>query len=456
MQPELTETANPAAGRDVYSVTRLNREVRAVLEGSFPPLWVQGEISNLARPASGHWYFSLKDKNSQVRCAMFKNRNRLIRFTPENGMEVLVRAAVGLYEGRGEFQLIVEQLEPAGVGALQKAFEELKARLDKEGLFAAARKRSLPPFPGSIGVITSPTGAAVRDILHVLARRWPRARIIVYPVPVQGEGAAAQIARALATAGRRAEADVLILARGGGSLEDLWAFNEETVARAVVASPIPVVAGVGHEIDFTIADFAADVRAPTPSAAAEAVSPDAAEQAERVNALRNKLLGQINQRLRKIGEQLRYCEKRLPHPARRLQTVNQHLDGLSLRLEKAVGAVITGKRSQLLKQQAGINHYNPKQLLKYHQSRCRHLQEKLHSGIGHRLGALREKLENTAHNLHTVSPLVTLERGYAIITRAGETPIVRDASALRPGDVIRARLARGRVDATVNKVSDEE
>ena len=259
---------------DVYSVTRLNREVRAVLEGSFPTIWVQGEISNLAQPASGHMYFSLKDEFSQVRCAMFQNRNRLLQFRPENGNHVLLRAAISLYETRGEYQLIVEQMEPAGEGALQRAFEELKQRLFKEGLFAEEHKKPVPYMAARIGIITSPTGAAIRDILTVSRRRFPLADIIIYPVAVQGEGAAEQIISMLQTAQRRHECEVLILARGGGSLEDLWAFNNEKLARVIFKCTLPVVTGIGHEIDFTIADFVADKRAPTPSAAAEIVSPD--------------------------------------------------------------------------------------------------------------------------------------------------------------------------------------
>ncbi len=441
---------------DVYTVTRLNREVRAVLEGSFPPLRVQGEVSNLARPSSGHLYFSLKDKNSQVRCAMFKGRNRHLKFTLENGMEVMARATVSLYEGRGEFQLIVEQLEPAGVGALQRAFEELKAKLDAEGLFDTARKRPVPAYPGTIGVITSPTGAAVRDILHVLKRRYCRARVVVYPVAVQGDGAGRQIAAALETAGRRLDADVLILARGGGSLEDLWAFNEEVVARAVVACPIPVVTGIGHEIDFTIADFAADHRSPTPSAAAEMVSPDRVELGERLSNLQNKLLVQTNQRIRKYREQVNYYEKRLPHPRRQLQNIGQHLDSLNLRLIQCTKTQIAVKRNHVLRLQAGINHHNPRQLLRYHQSRCRHLNEQICSAMSYYLKALKEKLNTTAHTLHTVSPLVTLERGYAIVTRPEDGAIIRDAGVLQPGDVIRTRLARGQIHSTVNKINDEE
>ncbi|MGC2029538.1 MAG: exodeoxyribonuclease VII large subunit, partial [Steroidobacteraceae bacterium] len=263
--------------RDIYSVSRLNREVRVLLERGFGSLWLEAEISNFAKPSSGHWYFSLKDAAAQVRCAMFRQRNMSCAFIARDGQKVLVRARIGLYEPRGEYQLIVDHMEDAGLGALKRQFEELSAKLEREGLFAAERKRPLPSLPRRIGIITSPTGAAVRDILHVLARRFPAAAVLVYPVSVQGAQAAAEIVAALEAAGRRAECDVLILARGGGSLEDLWAFNDERLGRAIVASPIPVITGIGHEIDFTIADFAADMRAPTPSAAAEMVVPDAEE-----------------------------------------------------------------------------------------------------------------------------------------------------------------------------------
>jgi len=302
--------------RDIYSITRLNREVRAVLEGSFPAIWVQGEISNLAQPSSGHMYFSLKDRSAQVRCAMFRGRNRLLKFVPENGMEVLARAVVSLYEGRGEFQLLIEELEPAGEGALQKAVADLKQRLFEEGLFNEEHKQSLPAYPKTIGVVTSPTGAAIRDILTVLKRRYPAAAVIVYPVPVQGEGAAGIITKALETADRRAEADVLILARGGGSLEDLWSFNEEIVARAVYNLATPIVCGVGHEIDFTIADFVADKRAPTPSAAAEMVSPDQRELLSYIKLRENRIIAHMNQTLLRFRQTLLQMQKRiglLPH-----------------------------------------------------------------------------------------------------------------------------------------------
>src|SRR6202167_4608551 len=309
---EIAETASSPARpeRDVYSVSRLNREVRVLLERGFGALWLEAEISNFARPSSGHWYFSLKDSAAQVRCAMFRQRNMLSAFTPRDGQKVLVRARIGLYEPRGEYQLIIDHMEDAGLGALKRQFEELRAKLEREGLVAAERKRPLPSLPRRIGIITSPTGAAVRDILHVLARRFPAAAVLVYPVSVQGAQAAAEIVAALEAAGRRAECDVLILARGGGSLEDLWAFNDERLARAIVASTIPLITGIGHEIDFTIADFAADMRAPTPSAAAELVVPDAGEWLAALASLAARLARCARRRLGEQRERLRWLERR--------------------------------------------------------------------------------------------------------------------------------------------------
>ncbi len=335
--------------RDIYSVSRLNREVRVLLERGFGSLWLEAEISNFAKPSSGHWYFSLKDATAQVRCAMFRQRNMLCAFTARDGQKVLVRARIGLYEPRGEYQLIVDHMEDAGLGALQRQFEELSAKLEREGLFAAERKRPLPSLPRRIGIITSPTGAAVRDILHVLARRFPAAAVLVYPVPVQGAQAAAEIVAALEAAGRRAECDVLILARGGGSLEDLWAFNDERLARAIVASPIPVITGIGHEIDFTIADFAADMRAPTPSAAAEMVVPDAEEWFSAFVRLGARLQRCMLRRLEEHRERLRWLTGRaaLVSPAARLGAQAQRLDELEQCLVRAVRRRLQEHRERL-------------------------------------------------------------------------------------------------------------
>src|SRR5271155_5032759 len=348
---EMLGSSSPGVrpNRDVYSVSRLNREVRVLLERGFGSLWLEAEISNFARPSSGHWYFSLKDAAAQVRCAMFRQRNMLCSFTARDGQKVLVRARIGLYEPRGEYQLIVDHMEDAGLGALKRLFEELSARLNLEGLFAAERKRPLPSLPRRIGVITSPTGAAVRDILHVLARRFPAAAVLIYPVSVQGAQAAAEIVAAVESAGVRAECDVLILARGGGSLGDLWAFNDERLARAIVASPIPVITGIGHEIDFTIADFAADVRAPTPSAAAEIAVPDGAEWLISLSRLAHRLQRGLLRRLEAQRERLRWLIGRaaLVSPSARLSPQTQRLDDLEQRMFRAQRQILADRRSAL-------------------------------------------------------------------------------------------------------------
>ncbi|MFQ5661068.1 MAG: exodeoxyribonuclease VII large subunit [Gammaproteobacteria bacterium] len=448
--------AQSAAGRDIYTITRLNREVRAVLEGSFPTLWVQGEISNLARPGSGHWYFSLKDQASQVRCAMFKNRNRYLKFRLDNGMQVIARATVSLYEGRGEFQLIIEQLEQAGAGALQQAFEELKQRLNKEGLFDEEHKKAIPAFPKCIGVVTSPTGAAIRDILTVLKRRYSCAGVIIYPVPVQGEAAAELIARTLAEADKRHETDVLILARGGGSLEDLWAFNQEVVARAVYQCDTPIVSGVGHEIDFTIADFVADQRAATPSAAAERVSPDQGELLERLGLFGNKLQIHIKHTLQHSTRTLSQLDKRLPRPMRQLQNLSQRIDDIALTMQRTMRAVVAEKRSCLLKIASEMNQYNPLQTLGLHREKCQYLANQLRLGMAHSLQTAKGNLEALDHALHTVSPLATLDRGYAIVTRIDNEAIVRDTGSLKPGETLMTRFARGRMHSTVKKIIEED
>jgi exodeoxyribonuclease VII large subunit len=399
-----TRTSPPA--RTVYSVSRLNREVRSLLESGLGALWVEGEISNLARPASGHWYFSLKDRDAQVRCAMFRQRNALSRFTPKEGQLVVAFARVSLYEPRGDYQLLVELMEDAGLGALQRAFDQLKARLAAEGLFAAERKRTLPAAPRRIGVITSPTGAAIRDIVQVLRRRCPSAHILIYPSPVQGAAAAAALIAAIELAGARLEVDVLILARGGGSLEDLWAFNDERLARAIFASPIPIVTGIGHEIDFTIADFVADLRAPTPSAAAQLVAPDAAVWRQR--------LGQLLARFAAAAR-------------RALKSEQSRLDGLIRRLHQA----------------------HPGARLLTHSQRLDELEARLRLSLRARIAAAAARLEGAARALQAVSPLATLDRGFAVVTRVSDGALITDAAQLAVGESFDARLARGSLRAAV-------
>jgi len=438
-------------GRDIYTVSRLNREARVLIEGGLGIVWLEGEMSNFARPASGHWYFSLKDDGAQVRCAMFRQRNALASLQPRDGMQVLVRARVSLYEPRGDFQLIVDHLEEAGEGELRRRFEALKRRLEAEGLFATERKRPIPALPRRIGVISSPTGAAVRDILHVLRRRFPAVPVVLYPVPVQGEGAAPRIATALHTASQRAETDVLILARGGGSMEDLWAFNEEVVARAIVASAIPVVSAVGHEVDFTIADMAADLRAPTPSAAAEVVVPDAAEWFRALETSRRRLTGVLRRRLDEQRETLGWAARRLKqlHPALLLERQAQRLDELAGRLAGAMRGEIELASHRLAARRAELASLSPMARLAGIGGRLRVLDARLLPALAARLETARSRLSGTARALQAVSPLGTLERGYAIVTLAESGQLLTDASGADPGEEIEARLARGRLRARV-------
>ncbi len=436
--------------RDVYSVSRLNREVRVLLERGFGSLWLEAEISNFARPASGHWYFSLKDATAQVRCAMFRQRNMLAAFTPRDGQKVLVRARIGLYEPRGEFQLLVDHMEDAGLGALKRQFEELTAKLAAEGLFAAERKRPLPPLPMRIGVITSPSGAAIRDILHVLARRFPAARVLIYPVPVQGAQAAAEIAAAVALAGRRGECDVLILARGGGSLEDLWAFNDEALARAIVASPIPIISGVGHEVDFTIADFAADVRAPTPSAAAELVVPDSQEWLKTIRTLAARLQQSLRRGLDDRRERLRWLTGRaaLVSPVARLTQQMQSLDDLEDRLMRGMRQRLTELRADFVEQRSLLWQLSPIARVREAAQRHQSLLARLNAAELQQLRSARERLMPLIRTLQAVSPLATLDRGYAIVSRDGGA-ILRNAELAPPGTIIEARLAVGTLRAKV-------
>ena len=431
--------------RDIYSVSRLVRETRAVLEGSFPLLWVSGEISNLAQPASGHIYFSLKDEAAQVRCAMFRMKRQQLRFRPANGQQVLIRARVSLYEARGEFQLIAEHMEPAGEGALRLAFEQLKQKLSDEGLFDSEQKLPLPEMPQQVGLITSPTGAAIRDLLSVLRRRFPALPVVIYPVQVQGEAAPEQIVRMLQLADRRQECDVLILSRGGGSLEDLQAFNDERVARAIHACRIPVVSGVGHEIDFTIADFVADRRAPTPSAAAELVAPDQLAWRQRLQQLALRLEQSLGRRQRQLGEQLDSLSRRLQrqHPSQRLQQRAQRLDELGQRMLRATDLMLLRHNRRLEQLRNRLLQQSPRQRLERLRSRQQQLDDRLQRAVRQRIDSLRQRLGQQARDLHTLSPLNTLGRGYAIVMRQQDEHILRAASEVEPGERVRVRLAEG-------------
>lgn len=443
---------------DIYSVSRLNREVRELIEYEIPAVTIEGEISNLARPASGHLYFSLKDEHAQVRCAMFRGQNRHLTFRPGDGTLVLARARVSLYEARGDFQLIVDAMEEAGDGALRRAFEQLKNRLAAEGLFADEHKQTPPRLPGRIGVITSPSGAALHDILSVLGRRFPSLPVLVYPTAVQGESAAGKIAQAIELAGQRGDCDVLILARGGGSLEDLWSFNEEIVARAIYACPIPVVAGVGHETDITIADFVADRRAPTPSAAAELVAPDRAEWLARVNAVENRLLGVISRQIRQRNQALESTVKRLQalHPGRQLRNRAQRVDEMDLRLrriwqgrQQRLGGRVHELSGRLLRQ-------SPDRRLGLLTARQAELEQRLHRAWERLTEQRQRQLAGIGRALDAISPLGTLSRGYAIVKRVPDGQIVRSPEDVEIGQHIQTMLAKGSLTSTITEVASEE
>lgn len=441
----------PADPQLVYSVSRLNAEARALLEESFPALWVEGELSNLARPRSGHIYFSLKDDASQVRCAMFRMHNQRLDFEPASGMQVLVQARVSLYAERGDYQLIVQHMEEAGAGALRRAFEALKAKLAAQGLFDVERKRALPVLPRRIGVITSPSGAAIRDVLSVLERRFPSIPVLVHPVPVQGAEAAPAIVRALDRAGQRAECDVLIVTRGGGSLEDLWAFNEETVARAIARCPLPVVSGVGHEVDFTIADFAADQRAATPSAAAELVSPDAREWRARRDAGLRRLRIIAQGRLREERQALAWLLRRLRHPSRYLFDLRRRHAELLARMRRALHARLSAQRQRAVSVNARLAVHRPVTRIGEHRRRTQELDARLRRAWREHRERRKQSLAALRRALETVSPQRTLERGYAIVTRDADGALLYDPARVAPGDAVTARLARGVLPLTVRK-----
>ena len=457
--PDPPRTPAPArAERDVYSVSRLNKEVRLLLESGLPLLWLEGELSNFAAPASGHWYFSLKDSSAQVRCAMWRQRNTQVRFRPKDGMAVLVRARVGLYEPRGEYQLLVEHLEEAGEGALKREFEKLKARLAAEGLFAIERKRPLPAVPRRIGVVSSPTGAAIHDILRVLRARFPAAAVLLYPTAVQGAAAVPEIVRAIEAASRRNECDVLILARGGGSLEDLWCFNDERVARAIAACRVPTVSGVGHEVDVTIADFVADVRAPTPSAAALATVPDKRGWLDMLAQLEQRFAGAMGRALRAQALAVGALAQRLQisHPGAKLVQHAQRLDDLEQRMRLALRASVGARQQWLESLSTRLWRENPRHRL---EALCAHaaaLRQRLVSALGGSLNALEQRLALASRTLDAVSPLATLGRGFAVVSRVDDGSVLRDAAQAPAGTQIEARLAKGRLRATVISPTRED
>lgn len=444
----------PDTSNKVYTVTHLNRHARLLLEGELGTVAISGEISNLSIPTSGHWYFSLKDSQSQLRCAMFKGNNRSVAFRPKNGDQVLIFGKVTLYEPRGDYQLVAQTMAPAGEGLLKQQYEALKQRLFEEGLFAESLKQPLPPHPARIGIISSPTGAALHDILSVLARRAPHVQVIIYPSQVQGEPAAAQLVAALEAANRRAETDVLILARGGGSLEDLWCFNDERVIRAIAASRLPIVSAVGHEVDFTLSDLVADLRAPTPSAAAELISRDGdAQQAQyqqwqlRLQQAQRRYLLQSRQLLDRLNARLQR-----QHPRQQLQQQAQQLDQLQARLHRAFRQCFTRAQQRLAQSQLRLSHQHPAQQLHGSRLALQALQTRLRTQMYTRLQRNKHQLALAGSRLNAISPLATLARGYSITQH--KTQVITAASQVQVGDQLRTRLAQGEVLSRVEQVTE--
>ncbi len=437
----------------VFSVSELNQLARELLEDSFSQVWIEGEISNWKPASSGHVYFTLKDADAQIRAAMFKGQARSLKFAPRDGIQVLVRAQVTLYAARGDYQIVVEEMREAGLGALQRKFEELKAKLSKEGLFSDEFKKPLPRWPKKIGVVTSPTGAVIQDILTVLRRRFPGLPVILFPVAVQGDVAPPQIVRAIELANQLKECDVLIVGRGGGSLEDLWAFNDERVARAIFASALPIVSAVGHQTDFTIADFVADVRAPTPSAAAELLSPNTAEILQMLRGFENTLTQKIRQKIRHESVLFESAQKRLKHPARRLQEMAQRLDEMDARLKRACLTQQQRARDKFANLARRLQLQAPQAKVVRLQEKLTALEQRLERSIKVSLVGSEQRFKLLVGRLDSISPLATLARGYSMTQRINGD-IVRDEKEVKPGDLVRTKLQAGSFISLVQAIGE--
>jgi len=448
---------NLAPERRVWTVSEITARIRDLLEAEFHALWVEGEISNCRAAQSGHLYFTLKDDKAQMRCVCFRNQVRLLKFRPEDGLHVTVRGSLSVYEQRGEYQLYVEHLEPVGLGALQLAFEQLKARLEKEGLFDPARKRALPVLPRRIGLVTSPTGAAVRDILRVLRRRFPNVHVILYPVKVQGDGAAKEIVEAIRHFNREKLVDVMILARGGGSLEDLWAFNEEDVARAIAASEIPTISGVGHETDFTIADFVADVRAPTPSAAAEIVVRTRQEFEQHIAQLEQQLAQWVRYRLLQWRGQLRdlATSPAFRQPEALLRQYRQQLDEHTAQMAELLRTRLEEARQRVTVAGTRLASFDFRAKIAALRQRVEQRGGELGARIARLLVEKRRRLEALMLKLDERSPLRVLERGYAVVYDAAGN-VVRSSEQVQLGDELALQLHRGRLWAEVKRKEEEK
>jgi len=439
--------------RSVFSVSGLNRAVARLLEQEFAWVWVEGEISNLATPASGHIYFTLKDAGAQVRCAMFRGRNRELKFRPENGSQVVVRCKVSLYEARGDYQLIVDRMEQAGAGALQQKFEELKQKLAAEGLFSEAGKQSLPEVPACIGVITSRTGAAIRDVLSVIERRFPSVPVKLFPVPVQGEESAPAICHALELAQQYGACDVLLLVRGGGSLEDLWSFNEESVARAIFNCSIPVVSGVGHEVDITIADFVADHRAATPTAAAETVTPDQQAWMQTLDWYQSRLHQLAGEKITRAGERLSWLRTRLTqqHPLANLQRLGQRVNDIDKRMRMTMDYKIRAASDRMQHVHTRLLSCSPAINIRNYRNNIERLQQQAQFHIRSAVEQRKSHLSTLASTLNAISPLQTLSRGYSITSNA-DGQAITNTDSVSQNELINTRLHSGQLISRIEKI----
>lgn len=453
---------NNIDSNSIYSVSSLNQSVANLLEQQYGWIWVEGEISNLAQPASGHIYFSLKDPSAQVSCAMFKGRNRNLNFQPDNGNQVMLRAKVSLYQPRGNYQLIVDRMEEAGDGALRRQFEQLKIKLAGEGLFEESVKQDIPELPECISIITSKSGAAIHDVLSVIERRFPSIPVKIFPVPVQGSEAAPAICNAIKLIGENVSngelnCDVILLVRGGGSLEDLWSFNEESVARAIFACPVPIVCGVGHEVDVTIADYVADVRAATPTAAAETVTPDQSSWLQSFDWYQQRILQLAENKIERQQEKIQWLHRRLhqQHPENQVKRARQQTYDLIRRLNRQAQSLLAFRQSRLATTSAKLNAQNPGRLLKQKKQSAFYLTTRLQQATMNLLAQRKLRLGNIARTLNAVSPLQTLERGYSITLDKKGKAIV-SIEQVKPGDTLETRLHNGRIISQVNSCIEQD
>ena len=437
--------------RYVLTVSELTQEIKDLLEGQFPDLWVEGEISNLRVPPSGHVYFTLKDETSQIRGVLFRMQARTLRFVPEDGLKVICRGRVNLYEKRGEYQLILEAMEPKGIGALQLAFLQLKEKLEKEGLFDPLRKKPIPLLPRKIGIVTSPTGAAIRDMLHIIHRRFDNVQILLYPSRVQGEGASLEIAEGIEYLSQQTDVDVIIVGRGGGSLEDLWAFNEEVLARAIHGSRVPIISAVGHETDYMISDFVADLRAPTPSAAAELVVKDKREIQRNLSHLVTRLENQVLQILDEIRTHLSHLTRLLGDPRKKLEDHLLRVDELDNRLQTLISWLLHRKGETSHHLGRILSLYSPLQRIEKLRWLTSQRRERLEQNLTHALEIQREKVKGVFGKLDSLSPLGILQRGYSITRKLPSLLILRSATEIREGEKVEIRLHRGLLICDVTK-----